>query len=359
MKKRSISWLAASLLVLTVSQSASAQDTPDADAEQAAPATSDNTATPAEATTPAEDQAEASTDAEQTGEGAQDEASDDTASADAAPEGEATADAAADDAEGAVEQEGEPRLGPGGTPLREDYPGTEESKKARMDTDRIEGLTFNEGETADEVYDLRIRELETKVDDLKETVFRSKTRIVLLKETVLNGTISGSRAIVSHLNDLGGTYVLQHALYSLDGARIFNKKDKDGDLSDMTEIDLYKGAISSGTHRVSVLLELKGSGYNVFSYMDGYKFRVQDSCEFTAQEGRGVTVQVRLYEKGGALASYEDRLGVECAVNVVALSEAEVVAADAEVSTDAAAAAAGDSAGKPDETTPAATPEAP
>src|SRR5690554_4931952 len=313
MKKRSLSWLAASLLVLTVSQSASAQDTPDVDAEQAAPASTEDTAAQ-----PAEDDAQASDEGEQ--------------------DAPADAPAAAAAGVGAGAPTG-PVTGPGGKPLREDYSGTEESKQARMDTERIEGLVFNEGETADDVYDLRIRELETKVDDLKETVFRSKTRIVLLKETVLNSTISGSRAIVSHQNELGSTYVLEHALYSLDGARIFNEKDKDGTLSERGQFDVFKGAIAPGTHRISVMMELKGSGYKLFSYMDGYKFRVQDSCEFTAQEGRGVTVKVRLYEKGGALTSYEERLGVDCTVSLVALSEAEVVDAKAEVSTDPAAAA--------------------
>src|SRR5690554_1567406 len=323
MKKRSLSWLAASLLVLTVSQSASAQDTPDVEAEQAAPASPEDTAAK-----PAADEAQATDDVEQ------DAPAEDIAAADATAADAPSAETGVNDAAQAG-----PVTGPGGKPLREDYPGTEESKQARMDTERIEGLTFNEGETAEDVYDLRIRELETKVDDLKETVFRSKTRIVLLKETVLNSTISGSRAIVSHQNELGSTYVLEHALYSLDGARIFNEKDKDGTLSERGQFDVFKGAIAPGTHRISVMMELKGSSYKLFSYINGYKFRVQDSCEFTAQEGRGVTVKVRLYEKGGALTSYEERLGVDCTVSLVALSEAEVVDAKAEVSTDPAAAA--------------------
>src|SRR5690554_4780727 len=332
MKKRSLSWLAASLLVLTVSQSASAQDTPDVEAEQAAPASPEDTAAK-----PAADEAQATDDVEQ------DAPAEDIAAADATAADAPSAETGVNDAAQAG-----PVTGPGGKPLREDYPGTEESKQARMDTERIEGLTFNEGETADDVYDLRIRELETKVDDLKETVFRSKTRIVLLKETVLNGTISGSRAIVSHLNELGSTYVLEHALYSLDGSRIFNEQNKNGSLSDQSQFDVYKGAITPGTHRISVLMELKGSGYKLFNYMDGYKFRIQDSCEFTAQEGRGVTVQVRLYEKGGALANYEDRLGVDCTVNLVALSEAEVLDANEDVvSTDPSAAAVESAPGAP------------
>ncbi|MFU8806709.1 MAG: hypothetical protein ACNA8W_23070, partial [Bradymonadaceae bacterium] len=107
----------------------------------------------------------------------------------------------ATEAEAALEESAQPPrdqapeevIGPGGTPLRTDYPGTEASLQPRMDTDRIEGLEFGEGGSA-EAYDLRVKELETKIDDLKEKVFRSKSRIVLLKETVLSGNLAGSRA---------------------------------------------------------------------------------------------------------------------------------------------------------------------
>ena len=54
-------------------------------------------------------------------------------------------------------------------------------------------------------YAVRLNELERKVNELKESIFRSKARLNLLKETVLHGVIGGSRAIVLHRNEMGST----------------------------------------------------------------------------------------------------------------------------------------------------------
>jgi hypothetical protein len=49
---------------------------------------------------------------------------------------------------------------------------------------------------ADGEDQMKIRALEERVNELKEKIFRSKARLVLLQEAVLHGTISGSRAII-------------------------------------------------------------------------------------------------------------------------------------------------------------------
>lgn len=273
------------------------------------------------------------------GEGASDEAADGESATeseggdaeDGAAEGsdeEGAADeGAAAEASGEKEEKG-PKTGPGGKPLREDYPGTDESKQERMDTEKIEGLEFEEGETPEDVYDMRIRELETRVDDLKEKVFQSKSRIVLLKETVLSGNISGSRAIISHETQLGAAYDLVRVLYSLDGARVFNQTDKDGSLSDKKQFEIYNGSISPDNHKLSILLELKGSGFGVFSYMEGYKFRIKDSCQFKAQSGRNTLVEVELYDRGRGKYEYEERPAIRCTVSSVEYAEEDIASAD-------------------------------
>ncbi|QDG52721.1 hypothetical protein FIV42_18840 [Persicimonas caeni] len=316
MKTRSIAYLAASLLALSISQPGFAQE--DSSGEQKVPA---------EAAAPDESSAAEGEASDEAAEGEQAEAAEAPEAAEGSEAAEGEAQAKATSAEGDPE---EPKVGPGGKPLREDYPGTDESKKARMETERIEGLNFEEGEAAEDSYDVRIRELETKVDDLKEKVFRSKSRIVLLKETVLTGNLAGSRAIVSHVNDIGGSYVLKRAHYALDGSRVFNKTDNDGSLADKDDFELYNGSITPGAHRLSVLLELKGSGYGLFSYMDGYKFTIKDSCDFTAQEGRSTILKVRLIDRGGAFAAYEERPAIECVLSSVKLSGDGLEAGDEE-----------------------------
>merc|ERR1712000_620024 len=94
--------------------------------------------------------------------------------------GEAPAEGVEGGVEGGAPADGGPKVGPGGREMRTDYPGTEESLRERMETDRIQGVASGDV-SSQEVYDLRVKELETRIDDLKDKVFRSKSRIVLLK----------------------------------------------------------------------------------------------------------------------------------------------------------------------------------
>lgn len=241
----------------------------------------------------------------------------------AAPEAGALGDAEAEPAEGeAVDAEaaeagaGEaPLLGPGGKPLRTDYPGTEESLRSQMETNRVQGIPVdpNQPEAA---YGLQIKELETKIDDLKEKVFQSKTRIVLLRETLLSGNLAGSRAIIIHRNELGSAFDLRQAIYSLDGTRVFSEIDKDDALADRTTFEVYSGAVAPGNHNLSIFLKYQGSGYGLFSYFKGYNWDTRSSCEFRAQEGKLTQVKVITYEKGGSSTPIEDRFDIRCEVQL-------------------------------------------
>jgi len=252
-----------------------------------------------------------------------------------------------DDAEGAAgeaaqqaaaegEEAAEPVIGPGGRELRSDYPGTEESLQARMDTDRIEGIEIPDGESPEEVYDLRVRDLETKIDDLKERVFRSKSRIVLLKETILSGNLAGSRAVIRFENDLGSAYNLRRALFSVDGSRVFNELDRDGNLSRANELEIFSGPVNPGTRTVSINLELQGSGYGVFSYAQGYEFDLRFSCNFTAEEGRTTVVTVRAFKGGNAFTAHEDRPQGVCQMTMVELNLDDLAEEQADGTSEAA-----------------------
>jgi len=211
-------------------------------------------------------------------------------------------------------------IGPGGRVLRSDYPGTRESLQANMDTARIEGISIQDGQRPDEIYDLRVKELETKIDDLKERVFRSKSRIVLLKETVLSGNLAGSRVIITHESKLGSIYKIRRGLFSIDGNRVFNKIDRDGDLASLRTWDIYNGTTTPGTHTVSIVLGLQGSGFGMFSYAKGYEFNVRSSCQFTAEEGKTTLLSIVTYEKGNAFTAHEERPDVQCHVSMVDLT---------------------------------------
>lgn len=163
---------------------------------------------------------------------------------------------------------------------------------------------------------IKLRGLEERVNDLKERIFRSKARLILLRETVLNGVISGAKAVLVHRNEMGSSFTLEQVSYSLDGAPILNKTDENGDLDDKEEIELFNGSIVPGNHNLSVFMLYRGNGYGVFSYLKGYTFKIKSSYAFTAEEGKVTTIKVVGYEKGGITTDLKDRPAVRYDVEV-------------------------------------------
>jgi hypothetical protein len=167
-------------------------------------------------------------------------------------------------------------------------------------------------------YTVRLRSLERNVNDLKEQVFRVKARLNLLKETVLGGVIGASRGIIRHKNEMGSSFRLIKVVYALDGVQIFSKADDSGRLAEMTEFDVYNGAIQPGSHTISVQLVYQGYGYGVFSYLKNYKFTARSSHTFVAGEGKATIVTVVGLEKGSIATNMEEKPAVEFRVNVMA-----------------------------------------
>jgi hypothetical protein len=159
---------------------------------------------------------------------------------------------------------------------------------------------------------VRLRDLERRVGELKEQVFRSKARLSLLKESVLGGVIGGSRALIVHQNEMGSLFKLVRMTYALDGTSILGRADDSGKLDGERVIQVFSGAISPGNHTVSLMLEYEGYGYGVFSYLKAYHFTVRSSHTFTVEEGRLTELLVRAYEKGNSLTTeLKDKPSVE------------------------------------------------
>jgi len=166
-------------------------------------------------------------------------------------------------------------------------------------------------QTADEAFSTRVRTMEEQIVDLKEKVFRTKARLLLLQETVLGGDLSsGSRAVLYHRNEMGNSFVLESVAYALDGAPIFARANTEGELSTRDELLLFNGRIVPGQHQLAVRLVYRGHGFGVFSYLDGYRFKVQSSYTFDAEPGKVTTVRVVGFEKGGLTTDLKDRPAV-------------------------------------------------
>jgi hypothetical protein len=165
-------------------------------------------------------------------------------------------------------------------------------------------------------YTVRLRDLEDRVNRLKEQIFRSKARLSLLAETVLDRKIAGSMATILFRNEMGGSFRLVKATFLLDGAPIFNRADETEDLAEREVINLFDGPVMPGDHTVSAVLHYRGHGYGIFSYLKGYSFKTRSSRTFTVSEGKAVRLEVVGYEKGGVTTPLEERPDVRYIMNV-------------------------------------------
>ncbi len=156
-------------------------------------------------------------------------------------------------------------------------------------------------------YAVKLRDLEQRVDELKDQIRRSHTRLALLSDTIIGGGAAGSRAEVEFKNEMSSAFQLIRALFVIDGQIQYNRTDESGALADQKDIPIYTGSVPPGDHTIQVGLTFQGNGYGVFSYLRGYKFEVKSSHSFTAMEGKALTVSATAYEKGGVTTPLEQR----------------------------------------------------
>jgi hypothetical protein len=159
-------------------------------------------------------------------------------------------------------------------------------------------------------YAVRLRDLESQINELKEQIRRSHTRLSLLSDTILSGGVGGARAEVRFTNDMSSAFKLTRALFVLDGAVQYNKQDDTGALAEQKQIPIFSGSVPPGDHTLQVLLQLRGHGYGVFSYLRGYRFEVKSSHSFTVSEGKTIDLEAIAWEKGGVTTPLEQRPAV-------------------------------------------------
>ncbi|HTN52588.1 MAG TPA: dihydrolipoamide acetyltransferase [Anaeromyxobacter sp.] len=170
---------------------------------------------------------------------------------------------------------------------------------------------------AEERNELQVRTLEERVSDLKEKIFRTKARLMNLQEMVIGGDITtGAKAVLVHRNEMGSSFYLESVSYALDGAPVYSKVDVEGDLEKREEFEIFSGRVVPGNHQISVQMVYRGHGFGVFSYLEGYKFKVQSAYTFNAEPGKMNTIKVVGFEKGGLTAELKDRPAIRYDVDV-------------------------------------------
>jgi hypothetical protein len=130
----------------------------------------------------------------------------------------------------------------------------------------------NESAMNGATYSVRLRDLEQRVDELKDQIRRSHTRLAMLSDTILSGGAAGSRAEIVFRDEMSSAFLLTQATFVMDNQVQYNKLDDSGALADQKEIPIYTGSVPPGDHTIQVALSFQGNGYGVFSYLRGYKF---------------------------------------------------------------------------------------
>lgn len=210
----------------------------------------------------------------------------------------------------AIPPEGPPaEAGPPAEPEAPPAEPVDEEEDLFQPTDTPIGIDSNQRES--EIYGARIDGLQGDVNDLKERIFRSKARLSVLKETVLNGVLAGSRVIIVHRNLMGSQFRLTKLAVILDGAQIYARTDDSGALDQEDEVTVLDGNIVPGPHTITVELTYQGQGFGVFSYLNGYTFQSRSSHNFTAPQNGSLRLMSSGYEKGNLTTEMKDRPSVD------------------------------------------------
>ncbi len=165
-------------------------------------------------------------------------------------------------------------------------------------------------------YQVELRGLEERVDELKDKIRRSHTNLALLSDTVMSAGSSGSRAEIEYDHEMSGAFKLTKLLVVLDGAVQANKSDDSGTLTEQGKVPVFSGPLPPGDHNLSVMVQLQGNGSGLLVYMKGFKFEVRSNHTFTAPEGKTISIQIVSYEKGDATTPMEDRPAIRYSESV-------------------------------------------
>lgn len=154
---------------------------------------------------------------------------------------------------------------------------------------------------------VRLRDLQARVDELKEQIRRSHARLSLLGDTILTGGVNAARAEIKFQNEMSAAFRVTRVLVVLDGAVQYNKADEGESLATQRQIPVFSGTIAPGDHTLQVSVKLRGHGYGVFSYLRGYTFDLKDELSFSVDEGKTIQIAAMAWEKGGTTTALEER----------------------------------------------------
>ncbi len=149
---------------------------------------------------------------------------------------------------------------------------------------------------------------EESVHRTKESVFRAKATLQLLKEIVIEGSANGAHVLILHEDKLGSGFTLSAVTYLLDGQSKLSKVDSSGALDQTRELKVDDASIAPGQHALAVDFKVTPTGFGVFKYATDYSIDVRQTYAFTVEIGKACTIHATISEKGSAADAMEQRV---------------------------------------------------
>ncbi|HNI58631.1 MAG TPA: hypothetical protein PKO07_05380 [Pseudomonadota bacterium] len=154
----------------------------------------------------------------------------------------------------------------------------------------------------------KLSDLDRRTRELRDQVFRSKTRLTLLTENLLGSAQGGAKLVVVQKDQMGRLFQMVKVSYQLDGREVFVRSLEPGRPADAKEQTVYDGSVRPGDHTVGVAVVYRGDGNKVFSYYDQYTFTAKAAHRFSVTDGQTTRLEVVCREKGNPLLTrVEDR----------------------------------------------------
>ena len=156
-----------------------------------------------------------------------------------------------------------------------------------------------------------VRQLEERLNTLKEQIFESRAKLKQLRDQLVLGAVSSINVGVYHNQDNTGAYRLLTLRYQLDGFDLFQDVNTDGHLDKARKLKVFEGSLLPGEHLLVIDCDYQGRGFGLFAYLNNYTFHVRSRYSFVVDEGQQFNVQVTAYDKAEFLESLKERLKVK------------------------------------------------
>lgn len=159
-------------------------------------------------------------------------------------------------------------------------------------------------------HQVLIESIQSRLDLLAGRLEVVRDQVGLLRETALGQDVAETRAVISHLNELGSSFVLERARYTLDGGILLDRVDENGSLSDLENLVLFDGRIEAGDHVLEVEVVCRGGGFGLFSYVESYRFRVTSRYVLKVREGRTNALEIVVFQRPDITLEPAKRLSI-------------------------------------------------